>query len=85
MTDKAFQLKKEIRHNETLLEMTDKAIEESKKTESLMLMFVSQAERIEDKLDQLKRQLMVETMTKGKSAKGKTNAKSSKKRTKSRR
>lgn len=81
MTNKIGYLKKEIWHKEKLIEFSNKAAEECKHHESLMMLFVNQAERLEERLEKLK----VELKNERKLLKGKANVKISKKRGRSRR
>jgi len=57
MISKIEHLEKEIYHNERVLAATNRAAEDSKKHESLMLIFVAQAERVEDRLAKLRKEL----------------------------
>lgn len=50
-------LEQEINHKKAILKYTERAAEESKKYESLMMLFVDQAERVEADIEQLKREL----------------------------
>jgi Skp family chaperone for outer membrane proteins len=57
MPNKSKHTEAEIAHKEIVLKYTNRAAEESKRYESLMMLFVDQAERIENEIEQLKRKL----------------------------
>jgi ubiquinone biosynthesis protein UbiJ len=82
MTEREKYLKKEIDHKTKLIKLSDQAAENSKRSELLMMLFVEQAERLEDQVDALKKELDSLTQKpkkQAKPAKGKKNVKSSKK------
>lgn len=83
MTERQKYLEKEIEHKNKLLQASERAAEESKKSELLMMLFVEQAERLEDQIEVLKKELnsLIKKPEKtGKPLKGKKNVKTSKKR-----
>ena len=80
MTNKVEYLCQEIDFKKRVLKATNRAAESSKNHESLMMIFINQAERIEDEMAVLTNQLEIEV----KSLKEKKNVKNSKKRFKSR-
>lgn len=57
MSRKLEFLEQEINHKKAVLKYTERAAEESKRHESLMMLFVDQAERVEAELEKLKREL----------------------------
>jgi hypothetical protein len=74
-------LRREIDHLNRLIDISNREAEKSKNHEALMMTFVDQAERLEDQRDGFVAELNAE-LALVKSAKGKKNAKSGKKRTK---
>jgi hypothetical protein len=86
MSTKLEQLRQDIEHHKRLLAATDRAAEGSKNHESLMMIFVVQAERIEDEISKLEAELskLKKSEKASKSLKGKKNEKASKKHTKRR-
>lgn len=72
MSKKLNYLREELRHQQVLLDATNRAIEGSYPSESLVDLFVAQAERIEDRIDELKKAIKdASSKDKGKSSKGK--------------
>lgn len=82
MVNKIEYLRQEINHIQRLLDATNRAAEENKNYEPLMMIFVNQAERLEDEQEVFKKQLKEELDKLPKPSKGKKkNEKVSKKRT----